>query len=103
MEGESVAPIQVFSFVVHYLRVFHNQSSDSPSQPVSRIPSCWRAPMSGYVKMNFDGASFAMGDAIGFGVVARDATGQCLAWLSLRLPRVGNVELTEALAAWEAL
>ncbi|KAL0416512.1 UNVERIFIED_CONTAM: hypothetical protein Slati_3483100 [Sesamum latifolium] len=46
---------------------------------------------------------FARGRALGLGVVVRDATGSCLAWLSIRLNGGGSPELAEALAAREAI
>ncbi|KAL0422182.1 UNVERIFIED_CONTAM: hypothetical protein Slati_3241100 [Sesamum latifolium] len=43
------------------------------------------------------------GRAIGLGIIARDATGLCLAWSSIRLNKGGSAELAEALAAREAI
>ncbi|KAL0414362.1 UNVERIFIED_CONTAM: hypothetical protein Sradi_1637900 [Sesamum radiatum] len=51
--------------------------------------SNWVAPPLGHVKINFDGATFRNGRELGIGVVARGASGECLAWLSKRICCLG--------------
>ncbi|KAL0423347.1 UNVERIFIED_CONTAM: putative mitochondrial protein [Sesamum radiatum] len=80
-----------------------HKATVSAPRSVGWTPSSWQAPSVGYVKVNFDGATFALDGAMGVGVVARDATGLGLAWLSLRVPRAGDGEMAEAWAAPEAL
>ncbi|KAL0289852.1 UNVERIFIED_CONTAM: putative mitochondrial protein [Sesamum angustifolium] len=99
MEGERVALIQVTTFASHCLASFLRQAAVSAPRSVGWTPSSWQAPSVGYVKINFDGATFALDGAMGVGMVARDATGLGLAWLSLRVPRAGDGEMAEAWAA----
>ncbi|KAL0428303.1 UNVERIFIED_CONTAM: hypothetical protein Slati_3005100 [Sesamum latifolium] len=58
---------------------FLRQLSSSAAPSTVRTPSAWRAPKFDVVKINFGGATFAKEGALGIGVVARDAAGQCLA------------------------
>ncbi|KAL0456240.1 UNVERIFIED_CONTAM: hypothetical protein Slati_0963200 [Sesamum latifolium] len=103
MEGACFKPWQVVSFAAHYLNSFLTQSccSNSSSGPSAQV--CWQAPPLGFIKLNFDGATFDRGNAMGVGVVARDVSGQCVAWLSRCLCWTGNGELAEAWAAREAV
>ncbi|KAL0411938.1 UNVERIFIED_CONTAM: hypothetical protein Slati_3783500 [Sesamum latifolium] len=57
----------------------------------------------GLLRSIFDGATFATGPALGIGAVARNESGQCLAWMSLRLDPAGDGEMAEALATREAI
>ncbi|KAK4387779.1 hypothetical protein Sango_2384500 [Sesamum angolense] len=61
------------------------------------------SPSPDSIKVNFDGGVRDGGCALGIGILARNASGHCLAWLSLRLDRSGNAEMAEALAAREAI
>ncbi|KAL0297690.1 UNVERIFIED_CONTAM: hypothetical protein Sradi_6821100 [Sesamum radiatum] len=68
----------------------------------SEVSSRWSLPRQGWVKINFDAATFANGSESGWGVVARSDSGQCLAWASCRLARSASPEVAEAVAAREA-
>ncbi|KAK4415272.1 hypothetical protein Salat_2634500 [Sesamum alatum] len=70
---------------------------------VTKAPSRWQVPPSNLIKLNFDGATFCHGQEMGVGVIARDAPGQCVAWMVRRVCRVGSGEVAEALAAREGI
>ncbi|KAL0303516.1 UNVERIFIED_CONTAM: hypothetical protein Sradi_6219700 [Sesamum radiatum] len=53
------------------------------------------------IKINFEGSVRNGGRALGLEVVARDAAGECLAWISSRLDRKGSTQMAETLAAWK--
>ncbi|KAL0295204.1 UNVERIFIED_CONTAM: hypothetical protein Sradi_6846800 [Sesamum radiatum] len=82
MEGESSEPLQVASFAVQFLEAYLRQAAASSSQALPHTLSPWQ---------------------MGLGIVALDATGSCLAWMSIRLHRAANGEMAEAWAAWEAV
>ncbi|KAG8374239.1 hypothetical protein BUALT_Bualt11G0110600 [Buddleja alternifolia] len=63
----------------------------------------WKPPPGVTIKINFDGAIDKKRNKSGLGVVGRDATGNCLAWLCVRLDYASDPEHIEALAAIEAL
>ncbi|KAL0322091.1 UNVERIFIED_CONTAM: hypothetical protein Scaly_2505500 [Sesamum calycinum] len=78
-------------------------NSDGTVKGVPIVQPHWTAPSSGYIKVNFDGATFQNGQEIGVRVVARGTSGECLAWLSKRVRRLSTGEMAEALAAREAV
>ncbi|KAL0299112.1 UNVERIFIED_CONTAM: hypothetical protein Sradi_6571000 [Sesamum radiatum] len=78
-------------------------NSDGTMKGVPIVQPHWTAPSSGYIKVNFDGATFQNGQEIGVRVVARGTSGECLAWLSKRVRRLSTGEMAEALAAREAV
>ncbi|KAL0440154.1 UNVERIFIED_CONTAM: putative mitochondrial protein [Sesamum latifolium] len=68
------------------------------------LPSSqWQAPSQNSIKVNFDGANFDDGKEMGVGVVARNASGVCVAWGSRRVARPADGEMAEAVAAREAV
>ncbi|KAL0449788.1 UNVERIFIED_CONTAM: putative ribonuclease H protein [Sesamum latifolium] len=95
-------PLQVVDFARNYLLAF---SSHSPKNTlaVSVKKDSWSCPPTGWIKVNFDGNVLDGGRALGLGIIARDAVGSCLAWLSVRLNRGGSAELAEVFAAREAI
>ncbi|KAL0336372.1 UNVERIFIED_CONTAM: hypothetical protein Sradi_4849100 [Sesamum radiatum] len=103
MEGQCLDPPQVVCFASHYLKSFLCQSSGSAASVGYRSFSRWQAPAPDLIKLNFEGATFAQGRKMGVGVVARDANGDCLAWLSWRVARPGDGEMAEAWAVREAV
>ncbi|KAL0434738.1 UNVERIFIED_CONTAM: hypothetical protein Sradi_0181700 [Sesamum radiatum] len=103
MESEYVAPLQVSTFALYYLESFLNQNVASSCWTTLRIPASWQALPLGTVKINFDGATFAMRPVLGIVVMVRNGSGQCLAWMSLQLDRAGDGKMVEALAACEAI
>ncbi|KAK4407709.1 hypothetical protein Sango_0351900 [Sesamum angolense] len=79
-------------------RMDDNEFRDVP-EPVSK----WLAPHPGYIKINFDGATFRKGRELGVGVFARGNSGECLAWISKKLYILGDGEMAKALAARNAV
>ena len=63
----------------------------------------WRAPPTGFMKINFDGAVFDDANMSGVGVVIRDCYGEVLAYCSDKISHAYEAEVTEALAAQKAL
>ncbi|KAL0425618.1 UNVERIFIED_CONTAM: hypothetical protein Sradi_1096600 [Sesamum radiatum] len=103
MNGNCLDPPQVVCFVSQYLSSFRTQNSDDQRQVTPKVPSSWLAPPPGYVKINFDGATFNNSRVLGVGVVARGSSGECLAWISKRFQRMGDGEMAEAMAARETI
>ncbi|KAL0434897.1 UNVERIFIED_CONTAM: hypothetical protein Sradi_0197600 [Sesamum radiatum] len=67
------------------------------------LPTGWSTPSAGVVKINLDGATFGQGQDLGVGVIARGASGECLAWLTKCIPMRGDGVMAEAMAAREAV
>ncbi|XP_060974706.1 uncharacterized protein LOC133039775 [Cannabis sativa] len=63
----------------------------------------WMTPTSNTVKINVDGAIFEKENAYGFGVVARDSTGQILDFIAKYYHGNYKAEVVEALRVKEAL
>ncbi|KAL0370750.1 UNVERIFIED_CONTAM: hypothetical protein Sangu_0393100 [Sesamum angustifolium] len=61
------------------------------------------APPPGYIKINFDGATFRKGRELGVGMFARGNAGECLAWILKKLYILGDGEMAEELAARNAV
>ncbi|XP_020552752.1 uncharacterized protein LOC105171849 [Sesamum indicum] len=95
-------PLEVVGFAQSYLLGFMSQNPKGVSAAVKHQTS-WHHPPINSIKINFDGGLLDGGRGVGLGVIARDAAGLCLAWLSLRLNRGGSMELAEDLAAREAI
>ncbi|KAL0411402.1 UNVERIFIED_CONTAM: hypothetical protein Slati_3729900 [Sesamum latifolium] len=82
-------PLQVIEFARSYLDAFSLQSRVHGSvRPLFR--ATWQPPPPLCVKLNFDGGTLCGGHGLGVGITARDAAGNCLAWLSLKVDRVGS-------------
>ncbi|KAK8921861.1 hypothetical protein KSP39_PZI020408 [Platanthera zijinensis] len=68
--------------------------------PAELSYSCaWAPPPVGVVKINFYGATRGEPTLVGAGVVARDSSGKCLAWLSVHWAHFSSSALAEALSA----
>ncbi|KAL0416151.1 UNVERIFIED_CONTAM: putative mitochondrial protein [Sesamum latifolium] len=81
--------------------------SKSLQHPVPRLPSKHlprgRLRHRGQSRSTLMEPLFMGGAAVGLGAVARGGNGECLAWLSRRVARAGDVEMAEALVAREAI
>ncbi|KAL0325489.1 UNVERIFIED_CONTAM: putative mitochondrial protein [Sesamum radiatum] len=95
-------PLQVVDFARHYLRAYQSQNTQGLNAK-SVQQSYWHLPPAGWIKVNFDGGFRDRGREMGLGAIAFDASGSCLAWLSIRMHRGGTAELAEAFAAREAI
>ncbi|KAK4382091.1 putative mitochondrial protein [Sesamum angolense] len=102
---EFLLPLQVIEFAHNYLIAFsaHGNSFSKGLTASMENVHKWTHPPPDSIKVNFDGGVLDGGCALGIGILARNASGHCLAWLSLRLDRGGNAEMAEALAAREAI
>ncbi|KAK4387243.1 putative mitochondrial protein [Sesamum angolense] len=102
---EFLLPLQVIEFAHNYLTAFsaHGNSFSKGLTASMENVHKWTHPPPDSIKVNFDGGVRDGGCALGIGILARNASGHCLAWLSLRLDRSGNAEMAEALAAREAI
>ncbi|KAL0419202.1 UNVERIFIED_CONTAM: hypothetical protein Sradi_1333700 [Sesamum radiatum] len=67
----------------------------------TRVVGRWKPPSAGEVKINFDRAVFEEENEGGFGVVARSAEGECIAWSSHHYIKPVFPKLVEAIAARE--
>ena len=63
----------------------------------------WRAPLVGFVKVNFDRANSDVSRLSGVGVVIRDSDGAVLAFCTEKIDQAYKAEDTEALVALKAL
>ncbi|KAL0342115.1 UNVERIFIED_CONTAM: hypothetical protein Scaly_1874100 [Sesamum calycinum] len=102
---EFLLPLQVIEFAHNYLTAFSAHGNSFPKGLTASLENLhkWTHPPPDSIKVNFDGGVLDGGCALGIGILARNASGHCLAWLSLRLDRGGNAEMAEALAAREAI
>ncbi|KAL0292087.1 UNVERIFIED_CONTAM: putative mitochondrial protein [Sesamum calycinum] len=97
---EFLLPLQVIEFAHNYLTAFSAHGNSFPKGLTASLENLhkWTHPPLTVFKVNFDGGVLDGGCALGIGILARNASGHCLAWLSLRLDRGGNAEMAEALA-----
>ncbi|KAL0387820.1 UNVERIFIED_CONTAM: hypothetical protein Sradi_2663800 [Sesamum radiatum] len=87
----------VIDFARSYLSAFISQRTGMPAY------SSWHPPTTECIKVKFDRAILDGGLALGFGVVAQNAVGMVLAWMSLRFDRGGPAKVAEAYAATKAV
>ena len=75
-----------------------------PQQTVRSIPSgSWTPPPPGWLKINFDGATFKDRKLAGLGGVIRNDNGLIMAAFTQTIPLPTSVEMVEVLAARNAL
>lgn len=77
------------------------QRAQRVTPPSTRV--AWHPPPDGYVKINFNGATFKDINKAGLGVVIRDSFGQVLASLSEQITLPFSSDLVEAMAAPRAI
>ncbi|KAK4386128.1 putative mitochondrial protein [Sesamum angolense] len=85
MQNDKKPPHEIVRGVSRFLADFQKASCFGFSKQVSEVNRRWSLPRRGWVKINFDAATFANGTESGWGVVARSNSGQCLAWASCHL------------------
>ncbi|KAL0287996.1 UNVERIFIED_CONTAM: putative mitochondrial protein [Sesamum radiatum] len=82
MEDKNQSAIDVINLADRLLREFAETSQSlAPRGSATRSLQNWQPPTYGIVKINFDGAVFDSRIEMGAGVIARDAAGECLAWI----------------------
>ncbi|KAL0411142.1 UNVERIFIED_CONTAM: hypothetical protein Slati_3703900 [Sesamum latifolium] len=94
---------QVVKAAKSYLDEYLRHSRNIEVTLISRAPSRWQTPETGYIKLNYDGATFTENSDVRIGIIARDSTGICVGWLSKRFHLKASPETVEALAAREAI
>ncbi|KAL0011121.1 hypothetical protein SO802_006229 [Lithocarpus litseifolius] len=102
--GESVPPLaNINALAADSLQEFHRaQSSPIPTaKPV--IHTRWSPPPAGWVKVNFDEATFKESNLAGLGGVIRNDRGLIMAAFTQTIPLPTSVEMVEVLAARNAL
>ncbi|XP_028115033.1 uncharacterized protein LOC114312942 [Camellia sinensis] len=97
-----VAPV-IVQTVCTYLQDFCQVRAQVQGLQVCPSPSRWRPPPVGVLKINFDAATFDALEAIGVGVIVREAHGTVLAAMSERLPHWVDADCAEAFAAASAI
>ena len=98
--GECVAPLaKIIGLATDCLLEF--QSAQPPSKPV--LASRWSPPPSGWVKINFDGATFSDRNLASLAGVIHDDRGLVMAAFTQTIPLPTSVEMVEVLAAHSAL
>ncbi|KAL0421323.1 UNVERIFIED_CONTAM: hypothetical protein Slati_3155200 [Sesamum latifolium] len=103
MQGNCLDPPHVPCFIAQFVNSFHSQNLGISIGVGTEIPLRWKVPWPDCIKVNFDGTTFPKGLELGARVVARDASGACVAWLSRRFNMLGDVEIAEAMAAREVI
>ncbi|KAL0355629.1 UNVERIFIED_CONTAM: hypothetical protein Sradi_4009800 [Sesamum radiatum] len=84
---------------------FHNSVTTQPIRGKTSKTK-WCPPPQGFVKINFDAATFRDREGIGAGGIARDDRGNCLAWRTgffggLREAELGKAVELELKFGWE--
>ncbi|KAL0298976.1 UNVERIFIED_CONTAM: putative mitochondrial protein [Sesamum radiatum] len=103
MEHITLMPDELIKFALHYLQTYCQVHASPENITFASAPARWSPPDTNWVKINFDGAIFQSTMELGIGVVARDALGNCVGWISARQKRLAEPELAEAFAAREAI
>ena len=102
--GDCVAPlVKIVGLATDCLLEF--QSAQSSPQPHSKpvLASRWSPPPPGWVKINFDGATFNDRNLAGLAGVIRNDRGLVMATFTQTIPLPISVEMVEVLAARNAL
>ena len=102
--GEAFVPInRICSLAVDNLQEFHRASSLPLRPPPSISPATWSPPPSGWLKVNFDGATFPSKNLASLGAIIRNDNGLVMAPFSQPIPLPTSVETVEVLAARSAV
>nr|POE67813.1 putative ribonuclease h protein [Quercus suber] len=102
--GESVVPLaKIVGLATESLLEFQRAQPSSLSSPKPVSSSKWSPPPVGWVKINFDGATFGSKNLAGLGGVIRNDKGLILAAFTHTIPLPTSVEMVEVLAARSAL
>ncbi|KAL0297796.1 UNVERIFIED_CONTAM: hypothetical protein Sradi_6831700 [Sesamum radiatum] len=103
MERTFMPAGELLSFSLNYLFTFRQVTATPTKLAPPTSPVSWSLPGDGATKLNYDGAMFSSSLEIGIGVIARDSTGVCIWWKSIRKRWILEPEMVEALAAREAV
>ncbi|KAK4426685.1 hypothetical protein Salat_1437200 [Sesamum alatum] len=103
MDSITLPPDELVLFASNYLFTFRQVHMSVARTSVGVAPARWSPPNDTVIKLNYDGAIFAESGEIGVGVVARDCTGACVGWTTMKQAKQATPELVEALAARAAI
>ena len=102
--SEASVPIRrICSMAVDNLQEFQRASSFPLRASPSVSPAKWSPPPSGWLKVNFDGATFPSKNLAGLGAIIRNDNGLIMAAFSQPIPLPTSVETVEVLAARSAM
>ena len=90
---------------VDYLKEY-TAAQDSLHVPIPNhvpVQQTWQPPLETLFKLNFDGACFDEGTALGYGAVIRNEKGKVMAALAIRGGAVRDSEEVEVMACRKAL
>ena len=100
----SEGPAQIFLQSSTRLRCYCRALIRDPCSPEEdRLPEKWTTSPQGVMKVNVDGATFANGNAVGFGAIIRDWKGRFVAALVKRSLGEAKALRAEVLAVRESL
>lgn len=87
------------NYLQRYKEVQHHNSAPRPPESVS----CWTPPTGATVTVNVDASILKHQGAAGIGVVARDSSGNVLAWRQRKVDFIQCPEMAETLALVEGV
>ena len=102
--GESVVPLaKINALAVENLQEFHRALT--PPHPTTKLATVtrWSPPPLGWVKVNFNGATFKEKNFAGLGGIIRNDKGLLMAAFTQTIPLPTSVEMVEVLAARNAI
>ena len=102
--GDAFVPIdRISTLAVDNLQEFQRASS-LPLRPSPSVSSAnWSPPPSGWLKVNFDGATFPSKNLAGLGAIIRNDKGLVMAAFSQPISLPTSIETVEVLAARNAV
>ncbi|KAL0401840.1 UNVERIFIED_CONTAM: hypothetical protein Slati_4213900, partial [Sesamum latifolium] len=103
MEGLCYFPHQITDTGISFHSAFEEYNKILDPKLPQRRDRRWRVPPCGTIKINCDGALFQNEGEYAAGIVARDHTGQCLAWFSKVFQNRVSAEIAEATAILEGI
>ena len=102
--GDKVLPIEKINFTtLENLQEFQLASSTPHHAPPTFKPAKWSPPPPGWMKVNFDGATFSSKGLAGLGAIIRNDQVLVMAAYTHSIPLPTSVETVEVLAARSAI
>ena len=102
--GDAATPLcKINQLVSDSLQEFCQSSLNPPKTPSHPKISKWLPPLSNWVKINFDGATFGNTSSASLGAIIRNDMGLVMAAFTQPIPLPTSVEIVEVLAAQGAL
>ena len=102
--GEAAVPLgKINSMAVDNLQEFQRASSSPQTTPSVAQESKWLPPPTGWLKINFDGATFKVNNLASLGAIVRNDKGLVMAAFTQTIPLPTSVEMVEVLAVHSAI